>query len=145
MNGSVVRCAKNKTSSFLQEYQRIWKLLEFYCCHVFYWHAFFIPNPPVSLNNNLCGRLYFIRNLLDALEEDCVDFYGNIGACMNVCNNKLGIISICLFLVSHGYLFIPGPSVCSLCVCYHSKSLWCRSIFCEPPYVMHTFLYGLWI
>lgn len=103
----------------------------------------FYPKPIGKPKQQSLWAVVFYSHLLDALEEDCVDFYGNIGACMNVCNNKLGIISICLFLVSHGYLFIPGPSVCSLCVCYHSKSLWCRSIFCEPPYVMHTFLYGL--
>ncbi|KAG5679094.1 hypothetical protein PVAND_008688 [Polypedilum vanderplanki] len=57
-----------------------------------------------------------------ALEEDCVDYFGNI--------------------VSHGNLYVPGPSVCSSCVCYHSTPLWCKSIFCEPPYYCKKFRIG---
>ena len=39
----------------------------------------FYPKPTGKPNKNLCGRLNFILIFLDALEEDCVDFYGNIG------------------------------------------------------------------
>ncbi|CRL03200.1 CLUMA_CG016336, isoform A [Clunio marinus] len=57
-----------------------------------------------------------------ALQEDCVDFFGMI--------------------VPHGNLYVPGPSVCTSCVCYHSQPLWCRSIYCDPPYFCKKFRVG---
>ncbi|XP_048270183.1 uncharacterized protein LOC125387070 [Bombus terrestris] len=57
-----------------------------------------------------------------ALGEDCTDFEGKA--------------------VSHGMTYVPGPSVCNLCVCYHMEPKWCQAMFCSPPFSCKKFRIG---
>ncbi|XP_050599731.1 uncharacterized protein LOC126927715 [Bombus affinis] len=57
-----------------------------------------------------------------SLRGNCTDFEGKV--------------------VSYGMMYVPGPSICTQCFCYHSEPKWCQAIFCSPPLSCKRFRVG---
>ena len=37
--------------------------------------------------------------------------------------------------ISDGKYYVPGPDMCSLCICDDGGPKWCKAVLCAPPNV----------